>query len=97
MTTKQGLIYLQNNNIMFDFIFIDASHTAKDVFTDAILSWDILKENGILGFILPKSILNSSYYMKTRKYIYEKYELLEIIDYGNIKFNYDNSTDIDYF
>jgi len=50
MTTKQGLIYLQNNSIMFDFIFIDASHIAKDVFTDAILSWDILKENGILIF-----------------------------------------------
>ncbi len=50
-------------------------------------SLEKLKENGILGFILPKSILNSSYYMKTRKYIYEKYELLEIIDYGNIKFD----------
>ncbi len=45
-----------------------------------------LKKNGILGFILPKSILNSSYYMKTRKYIYENYELLDIIDYGEMDF-----------
>lgn len=45
-----------------------------------------LKDNGVLGFILPKSILNSSYYMKTRKYIYENYELLDIIDYGQMEF-----------
>ncbi len=45
-----------------------------------------LKDNGILGFILPKSILNSSYYMKTRKYIHENYEILDIIDYGQMDF-----------
>lgn len=45
-----------------------------------------LKKNGILGFILPKSILNSAYYMKTRKYIYENYEILDIIDYGQMDF-----------
>jgi hypothetical protein len=45
-----------------------------------------LKEDGILGFILPKSIFNSSYYMKTRKYIYENYEIVDIIDYGNMPF-----------
>lgn len=49
-------------------------------------SLEKLKENGVLGFILPKSILNSSYYMKTRKYIYENYELLDIIDYGQMEF-----------
>lgn len=46
-----------------------------------------LKKNGVLGFILPKSILNSGYYMKTRKYIYENYEILDIIDYGQMDFD----------
>ncbi len=50
-------------------------------------SLEKLKDNGILGFILPKSILNSSYYRKTRAYIYMNYELLEIIDYGKMTFD----------
>lgn len=47
MTTKE---FLKNANELFDFIYIDASHKSKDVITDAILSWDILKKNGILIF-----------------------------------------------
>ena len=34
----------------FDFIYIDASHTAPDVLTDACMAWPLLKENGILVF-----------------------------------------------
>jgi predicted O-methyltransferase YrrM len=34
----------------FDFIFIDGSHLAKDVFIDAALSWNLLKPGGILAF-----------------------------------------------
>lgn len=34
----------------FDFIYIDGSHMAKDVLLDAVLSWDLLKSNGILVF-----------------------------------------------
>ena len=49
-TSKDGLLKLNLDKIFFDFIFIDASHSAKDVFTDGVLSWDILKENGILIF-----------------------------------------------
>ena len=51
MTSSNALLKLKEfGYIIFDFIFIDASHEAKDVVTDAILSWDILNEEGILIF-----------------------------------------------
>ncbi|HEX2747682.1 MAG TPA: class I SAM-dependent methyltransferase [Verrucomicrobiales bacterium] len=34
----------------FDFIYIDGSHLAKDVFIDAALSWSLLKPGGIIAF-----------------------------------------------
>jgi len=34
----------------YDIIYIDGSHLAKDVLTDAALSWDLLKDDGILIF-----------------------------------------------
>ncbi len=34
----------------YDFIYIDGSHTAKDVLIDAVLSWELLKINGIMIF-----------------------------------------------
>ena len=34
----------------FDFIYIDGSHMASDVLSDAILSFELLKINGIMGF-----------------------------------------------
>lgn len=34
----------------FDFIYIDASHTAPDVLTDACLAWQLLKDNGVMVF-----------------------------------------------
>ena len=34
----------------FDIIYIDGSHLAKHVLLDAALSWDLLKENGLLIF-----------------------------------------------
>lgn len=37
-------------NNKFDFIYIDGSHVAHDVITDATMSWIILKNNGILVF-----------------------------------------------
>ena len=33
-----------------DYIYIDGSHLAIDVMNDAVLSWSILKDNGILIF-----------------------------------------------
>ena len=40
----------------------------------------LLKDNGIISFILPKSFLNCLYYDKTRKYIYENFTILSIIE-----------------
>lgn len=34
----------------YDFIYIDASHKAKDVLDDAVFSWRLLKNNGLLFF-----------------------------------------------
>src|ERR1041385_238867 len=34
----------------FDFIYIDGSHTSCDVLSDAILTWNLLKEGGIMIF-----------------------------------------------
>jgi predicted O-methyltransferase YrrM len=42
--------FLKNTDLSFDFIYIDASHVAKDVMLDALLSWKRLKKNGILIF-----------------------------------------------
>jgi predicted O-methyltransferase YrrM len=34
----------------YDFIYIDGSHIAKDVLTDACMAWPLLKPNGIMVF-----------------------------------------------
>jgi hypothetical protein len=34
----------------FDIIYIDGSHTADDVLADAVLSWDLLREGGLVIF-----------------------------------------------
>ena len=35
---------------LFDFIYIDGSHIAKDVLTDACMAWPLLKPKGIMVF-----------------------------------------------
>lgn len=45
-----------------------------------IKSLNLLKKNGILSLVLPKSFLNCLYYNKTRKYIIENYKILTIIE-----------------
>ena len=45
-----------------------------------IKSLSLLNDNGVLCFILPKSFLNCLYYNKTRKYIYDNYSILNIIE-----------------
>jgi len=50
---KESVIALPEliiKNIKFDIIFIDASHTAKDVLYDSILSFKLLNVNGIAIF-----------------------------------------------
>lgn len=45
-----------------------------------IKSMTLLADDGILCFILPKSFLNCLYYNKTRKYIYDNYTILSILE-----------------
>jgi predicted O-methyltransferase YrrM len=35
---------------LYDFIYIDGSHTAKDVLTDACMAWPLLKPKGMMVF-----------------------------------------------
>ena len=35
---------------VYDFIYIDGSHTAPDVLTDACMAWPLLKEGGLMVF-----------------------------------------------
>lgn len=52
----QGRSYdvLRNPHIFLpetaDYIYVDGSHLAMDVLTDAVLAWTLLKDNGILIF-----------------------------------------------
>jgi predicted O-methyltransferase YrrM len=47
MTTTE---FLKGCTDTFDFIYIDADHTAQMVYDDAIRSWPMLKTNGIMAF-----------------------------------------------
>ena len=51
-TALNKLIYEKKMFNQFDIIFIDASHEANDVILDAVLSWRLLKVEGILIFDL---------------------------------------------
>jgi hypothetical protein len=46
--SKLGKHY--DNEDLFDFIYIDGSHVAKDVLTDACMAWPLLKQGGIMVF-----------------------------------------------
>lgn len=43
----------------------------------------MLKDNGILAFVIPKSFLNSLYYSKVRNYLMSKGNILDILDFDN--------------
>jgi type I restriction-modification system DNA methylase subunit len=45
-----------------------------------IKSLELLNNNGIISFILPKNFLNCLYYDKTRKHIIKNYNILNILD-----------------
>jgi predicted O-methyltransferase YrrM len=46
-----GLVKLWNyGGELFDFIYIDGSHVAKDVITDACMCWPLLVEGGVMCF-----------------------------------------------
>ena len=38
------------DGLQYDFIYIDGSHIAKDVLTDACMAWPLLKPKGIMVF-----------------------------------------------
>lgn len=45
-----------------------------------IKSIQLLNDGGILSFVLPKNFLNCLYYDKTRKYIYDNFKIIDIIE-----------------
>jgi len=44
------LVEHRNRTPLFDFVYIDGSHIAKDVLTDACMAWPLLKSKGIMAF-----------------------------------------------
>lgn len=48
-----------------------------------IKSLELLNDNGILSFILPKNFLNCLYYDKTRNYIAKNFQILNIVDHDD--------------
>jgi predicted O-methyltransferase YrrM len=42
--------YLLKNSFEYDFIYVDADHTAASALIDAEIAWQYLKPNGILAF-----------------------------------------------
>lgn len=44
-----ALIEFVRDNKKFDFIYIDGSHLLLDCYTDLVLSWQILEQNGIIA------------------------------------------------
>jgi type I restriction-modification system DNA methylase subunit len=51
-----------------------------------IKSLGLLNENGILSFVLPNSFTNCLYYDKLRKYIYENFKIIELLDCSSDKY-----------
>ncbi len=49
-TSYQGLAKLIQRGDEFDFIYVDGSHTAPDVMTDACMAFGVLKQGGIMLF-----------------------------------------------
>jgi len=49
-----------------------------------IKSLEQLNDGGILSFVLPKNFINCMYYNKTRKYISDNYNIIDIIDFSEI-------------
>ena len=41
-------------------------------------SLKLLKDNGIIAYVLPKSFINCIYYNKTRKFIIENYSIIHL-------------------
>ena len=51
-----------------------------------IKSLELLNNNGLFAFVLPKNFLNCLYYNKLRKHINKNYKILNIIDHSSDKY-----------
>lgn len=51
-----------------------------------IKSLELLKDNGILSFILPKNFINCLYYDKTRKHVEKHYQIIDIVECDEDKY-----------
>jgi len=49
-TSYEGLAQVIRLGDMYDFIYVDGSHTAPDVMTDACMAFGLLKKGGIMLF-----------------------------------------------
>ena len=49
-TSYEGLAKLISRGDKFDFIYVDGSHTAPDVMTDACMAFGLLKQGGVMLF-----------------------------------------------
>ena len=45
-----GVLELYNRNVKADFIYVDGSHFAKDVLSDAVLGFELLNIGGVMLF-----------------------------------------------
>lgn len=52
-----------------------------------LLAIKLLNKNGILGFIIPNTILTQSYYEKVREVILKNSEILELVNYDELPFS----------
>jgi type I restriction-modification system DNA methylase subunit len=51
-----------------------------------IKAFELLKENGILAFVLPMNFLNCVYYQKIRREIYDNFKIINILTFNEAKF-----------
>jgi len=73
--------YKQLEENKYDIKYNEWFDGRPNIFIIFILkSIDLLKDNGILCFVLPKSFINCLYYNKTRQRIYDHYEILDITE-----------------
>lgn len=49
-TSYEALVSFARTKHSFDFLYIDGSHIAKDVLTDACMAWPLLNKGGIMVF-----------------------------------------------
>jgi tRNA1(Val) A37 N6-methylase TrmN6 len=68
---------INKKNIHLDYYeYFDGRPNTFIIFL--LKSLKLLKENGIIAYILPKSFINCIYYNKTRKFIIENYSIIHL-------------------